>query len=67
MSEPLVDMNHKPSYTFMDGHFYCDGIKVQPSQMTKEEILTYIPKDFQSGFLRAIGIKPEAVNNGQKS
>jgi hypothetical protein len=66
MSEPLMDLNHKPTYTFEEGHFYCDGIKVQPCQMTVEEIKLYIPKEFQSGFFKAIGYKPEVSNGGNK-
>ncbi len=52
--EPMV-ARHEVSYQFVDGHFYCDGIKVHPAQMTRAEILKYIPKDFQPTYLKAIG------------
>ena len=63
MSEILVEANHQPVYVFEDGHFYCDGVRVQPSQMTEEEIKKYVPASFQSAFFRAIGIE-EVKSNG---
>lgn len=61
METPPVS-KHKPSYTFEGGHFYCDGVRVSPKQMTEKEIRLYIPKEFQPGFLAKIGIKQEERN-----
>ena len=52
-----------PKYEFVDGHFYCDGVKVQPYQMTPDEIKRYIPIDFQGAYYDALnrmnpGAKP---------
>ncbi len=52
MEEPLIDPNYKPKYVFEDGHFYCDGKRVQPSQMTEKEIRLYIPKEFWTGYFK---------------
>jgi hypothetical protein len=52
MDEPLIDRNHRPKYEFKDGHFYCDGIRVQPRQMTEEEIRRFIPKSYWPGYFR---------------
>jgi hypothetical protein len=51
--EPLIDPNYKPKYEFKDGHFYCDGIWVQPSQMTEDEIRRFIPKSHWSAYFRS--------------
>lgn len=42
----------KVEYKFIDGHFYCDGIKVLPSQMTREEVMKYVPKAYREAFLK---------------
>ena len=63
MSEqPLID-NHMPKYEFIDGHFYCDGVKVMPSQLTEEEIKKYIPVQFQATFFKS----KNPVSTGVKS
>ena len=54
MSDNIPENLRTPKYEFIEGHFYCDGIKVQPSQMTVEEVLKYVPKDFQEGFLKHV-------------
>jgi hypothetical protein len=47
-----LDPNRIPKYEFKDGHFYCDGIRVQPSQMTPEEIRRFIPKSYWTAYFR---------------
>ena len=54
MSDNIPENLRTPKYEFLEGHFYCDGVKVQPSQMTEEEVYKYIPKDFQEGFLKHV-------------
>ncbi len=53
MEEPLSNPNRVPRYEFIAPHFYCDGIRVQPSQMTPEEIRRFIPRAYWSGYFRS--------------
>ena len=64
MTEPVAEQNFTPTYKFIAPHFYCDGVRVHPAQMTKEEIDRYIPREFREGFYRAIGYKEPEVKNG---
>ena len=61
---PEVDPKRVPKYEFIDGHFYCDGIRCHPRQLTRAEIMKYIPANFQKVFLDQIDKGPEV--NPQK-
>lgn len=54
----MAERKKGPTYQFIKGHFYCDGVKVFPSQMTVDEIEKYIPKDYQQTYLNAITRAP---------
>ena len=71
MSEDVMQefQNHKPTYKVDgEGHFYCDGVRVMPSQLTAKEIAQYIPVAFQDRYYKAIGKKVNEVksNDGKK-
>lgn len=53
-SEKPLQEGRKPKYEFTEGHFYCDGVKVHPTQLTEEEIFKYIPTKFQDGYFQAL-------------
>jgi hypothetical protein len=56
--QPMSEVEgRKPMYEFIGEHFYCDGIKVAPWQLTVEEIQKYIPEKFQDRYLNAISAK----------
>lgn len=59
---PLVTNTKPPKFEFIDGHLYCDGVKVAPWQTTQEEIQRYVPKKFQETFFKAKnkGVIPNA-------
>ena len=50
-AEPEERPEHDPQYVFEDGKFYCDGIMVQPWQMTDEEIKKYVPREHLDKYL----------------
>lgn len=53
-SDPIDQPHAKVKYEFIEGHFYCDGVKVHPAQLTEEEIRKWIPKDFQDGYFQVL-------------
>ncbi len=51
MSEEIPP-GRMPKCEFVKGHFYCDGIKVQPSLLTSDEIRRFIPKPYWTRYFK---------------
>jgi len=49
--EILYAENRKPQYVFEEGSLYCDGVLVQPWQLTPEEVEQWIPREFLNRYL----------------
>lgn len=49
---PEGSLNRKPMMEFIGEFLYCDGVKVQPWQLTEEEIRRHVPKSHWGAFFR---------------
>ena len=55
--QPMVSAT-ETKFVFQDGNLYQDGIHVLPWQLTEKEVMTYVPKEFQNTFIKAINRIP---------
>ena len=67
MDEPLLENpDYMPSYRFRDGHLYCEGIRLFPSQLTEREVMKYIPRPYREAFLAKCNKPPQEASDDKK-